>query len=499
MNIRTLYINAAAATAQVFVSAVLMLLLYRYLLHQLGPEKLGVWSLVLASGAVARLADFGLGGSVIRFVASDLGAGNRARAAQTVGMSAIAIGLVIGLVCALLLPGLETGLKHLVLDKALQSDAIGLVPWALVSLWLGAIAQVFLGTLDACQKGATRVLINLVSTAGQLLASYLIVPSYGLLGLGIVQVIQTLFTLVLAVCFVAYSFRIPIRIWLKPDKERFIESLKFGGAIQIGAVAQLFFDPTVKILLSYFGGLSSTGYYEAASRAVLQFRSIIVSAYQMLVPHLAHKIGGGEFNKSQVTNAFGLAHSLLIAISVPYFAILTAILPMFLTVWIGRVEPSFIIFGILCMIGWSLNALNTSAYMIFVATGRLRWTMTSHLVIGVLCFVLGAIFGWLYGGFGVVFGAMLALALGSAVVFFSFQLENRIPFRTAFSNEHIRLIFFCVMGDVVLLYVQAKSGFDFPPAITILMALAAFILACVVLAFRDGAVKGLFIRMSRAN
>ena len=495
MIARSLYANAGAAVGQVVVSAVLMFLLYRYLLHQLGPEKLGVWSLVLASGTLTRLADFGLGGSVIKFVASDLGAKNPARAAQTVAMSAAAIGLFMGFICIVTYPLFYFGLKKIITDVNLQPVALALLPWALLSLWVAAIAQVFLGTLDACQKGALRVAINIASSCVQLLACYFIVPRFGLGGLGFVQIAQSLLTMLLALWFVIRIFKLPVSAWFKPDRQRFMESLQYGGSIQIGAIAQLLFDPTVKVLLSHFGGLSSTGYYEAANRAVLQARSLIVSAYQMLVPYLAHRMGEGDFNRDQIANSYSRAHGLILAIIVPYFSILFVVLPSFLTLWIGRVEPVFIVFGLICVVGWALNTFNVSSYMIYVAMGRLRWTMASQLVIGSLCFVLGIIGGHFFGGMGVVGGAMLALVVGSAIVQIRFHVETNIPFGEVLPGRYMGAVVFCLLGAGVLTYFQAQSGYRLLQSAPIVIAMSFYIMVCVVMPMRDSSIQELIKRV----
>ena len=65
MSLRRLSRNAFAAMAQVVVSAAVLFVFYRFLIRQLGPEEIGVWSLVVASTAVARLGEFGLGGGGI--------------------------------------------------------------------------------------------------------------------------------------------------------------------------------------------------------------------------------------------------------------------------------------------------------------------------------------------------------------------------------------------------------------------------------------------------
>jgi hypothetical protein len=47
-------------------------------------------------------------------------------------------------------------------------------------------------------------------------------------------------------------------------------------------------DPVIKALLVKFGGLSPVAYYEMAQRMVMQFRSLLVSAAQVMVPMVAN-------------------------------------------------------------------------------------------------------------------------------------------------------------------------------------------------------------------
>lgn len=484
MSLRRLSWNAVAAMVQVVASSVLLFALYRFLLHQLGPAQLGVWSLVVASTAVARLGELGIGGSVTRFVALDLGAGDSARAVATVGMSAVAIGGLIGICCLVLQPILHAGLAHLITEPELLAAARRLLPWALAALWLGTVAQVFLSALDACQRGDLRVAVSVVATASQLGAAYLLVPKHGLDGLGPVQLVQALVTVVLAVGTLATILRHPIGRWLKPERIRFREILHYGGSLQVSALVQMLFDPVVKILLTRLGGLSLTGYYEAASRAVVQFRALVVAAYQMLVPYLAHRLGGGELRPSQVVSAYRSAHAILIVVVIPYFAIVAAALPLILSLWLGQTDGSVVTLGLVCLAGWAINTLTISAYMLFTATGRLRWTILSHFLIGALNIVLGGLGGWLFGGMGVVAGAMIALAIGSAIVPLAFQVEYAVPVREFIPPGSALLIATSLAGAALLLVMQLRSGT--PPAVSMphIAAIAAFTALCAILVWR---------------
>jgi O-antigen/teichoic acid export membrane protein len=444
-----------------------------------------VWSLVLASGSLARLGDFGLGGGVTRFVAADLGANRGERAAKTVGMSAIAIGILVGLCCLVAQPGLRAGLGKLISDPALLASARSLVPWALSALWLGAVAQVFLGALDGCQRGAARAAINVISSTMQLVAAYVIVPAWGLDGLGLVQLVQAGSAAILGVACLGAALRYPIGKWLTPDRPRFLEIIRFGGGIQLNALAQILFDPTVKVLLASLGDLSLTGYYEAANRAAMQFRSIIVSAYQMLVPYVAYRVGAGGLSRDRVAFVYRSGHALMMVIAIPYFSVVACGLPFILSAWIGRADPKFVTIGLICLAGWAANTLLASAYLLYVALGRLRWTIGSHLAIGTLNLLFGFVGGWRFGGIGVVGGAMIALAMGSAVAPLAFHREYRIPAGDLFPRDSVPLIATSLLGAAVLLAAQLRwAGFSHvsPGG---LGALATYACLCVVLIWRN--------------
>lgn len=426
MSIRRLSRNAGAATLQVIASAILMFVLYRLLIRELGAERMGIWSLLLAGTAFARLAECGLGGAVSKFAAADWGDGEGARAASTIGMSLMMMAAGVGVACVVLFPLLWQGLAFFVEDDLLES-ARSLVPWVVSALWFGVLAQVFLSGLDACQRTDLKVVIIVCGGAGQVIAAYVIVPAHGLEGLGAIQLAQSIFSMVLSAFFLTRLIRQPLANWLRWDSKRFSTLFSYGSRLQVAAVGQVLFDPTVKAMLTLSGGLAFTGYYEMANRAVTQCRAVVVSAYQTLVPWVAHRAGAKGLSDEEVVGTYNSAQSILFVSVVPYFAVLTATMPLLLTIWIGRFEETLVTIGIICCVGWTVNSLFVPAYVLSLATGRANWTMWTQLAIGFLSVIFGGVGGIVYGGLGVVVGAMLALALGSSLVAAMFSLHHKVP------------------------------------------------------------------------
>lgn len=498
MSLRRLSRNAFAAMAQVVVSAAVLFVFYRFLIRQLGPEEIGVWSLVVASTAVARLGEFGLGGGVTRFVAGDLGAGDGERAPGTIGMCVVAIGAIVGVGCLALQPMLHAGLGQMIADARLLEAARGLLPWTLAALWFGSVSQVFLSALDGCQRSELKATIIVAAAIGQLGAAYMIVPTQGLKGLGPVQLVQAGLTTVFAIGFLVATLRYPIGTWFAWDRARFVEVVRYGGGVQLGALGQLLFEPTVKAMLSVFGGLGLTGYYEMANRAVTQFRAIIVAAYQMLVPYLSHRAGNRELDPTQIAGVYSMAQTLLFMLAIPYFAFLAAMLPLILTLWLGRFDANFVRIGLLCVAGWALNTLNTPAYMFYLAIGRLRWTIWTQIMIGILNVTLAGTGGWLFGGFGVVVGAMIALAIGSMVVTLAFHTEFDVSWREFVPPASAPLVAMSIIGATVLIAVQLHAGVPMHPSAEIVVAFAALALGSAVLVWRHPAIVEITRRLRAA-
>ena len=107
ISLRRLVGNATVSVIQTIVSFVVLFVLYRYLIHQLGSEQLGLWSLVLASTSIARLSEMGLTGSVVNFVARYHALKDNEQAAEIVQTAAISIACVMGVLCLAVYPLLD--------------------------------------------------------------------------------------------------------------------------------------------------------------------------------------------------------------------------------------------------------------------------------------------------------------------------------------------------------------------------------------------------------
>lgn len=418
--------NSLYSVMQVAASAACLVVTYWLMMRWLSMAEIGLWSLIVGTSMVARLSELGLGGGVLRFVAGDLEAGDRRGAARTIGMAALAVLLLVSALAFALQPILQSYLSRLV-PTALQGAVDALLPAALVGIVLGAVGNVFTSALDGAQRMGLRAAIQIGGSAAQLLLTTVLLPRFGLSGLGWVQVGQAVVVLIGGAAAVRLAIDQPVNSYMGFDRVRLRALVAYGGGLQISALAQLLFEPLVKVLLTTFSGLTLTGYFDVSNRIVLQFRSLIVAAYGAIVPHVAAHSGNQAVDPEQVRRIYRESFTILLFALFPYFSVVAAALPLALTVWKGAFDPVFVLVALLLVGTWTVNLVSLPAYLIFVGLGRLQWTIVSHVLIAVVTAVLGALGGYWFGGTAILFAATAAIAAGSALVLGAFVREFALP------------------------------------------------------------------------
>lgn len=404
--------NVVATVTQVLISGVVFFILYRYLYDRIGVEQIGVWSLVLAATSVSRIGDLGLSAGVVRFVAQALGRGDTQRAADVVQTVALTLGVLMAVLLAAGYP-----LVVLVLGYFLPAHgvaiALSILPYALVSLWAMVIVSVFGGGLDGCLRMDLRSLLMGFSHLAYLGLTMLLVPTYGLEGVAMAQLIQSVGLMLLLWWMLRRQMKELPLIPLHWKFAVFKEMIGYGVNFQIITIMNMLFDPLVKALMSKFGGLEALGYYEMANKLILQGRALIVEASRVMVPAIATL---QEHDASKAKQLFVSSYQLTFYVAVLFYGALGVLLPTISILWLGHYQASFVQFALLLNLAWFANTLINPAYFANLGAGALRSNMIAHTIIGLFTAVIGGGLGARYGGHGVVVGTVISLIMGSMFV-----------------------------------------------------------------------------------
>jgi O-antigen/teichoic acid export membrane protein len=442
MHKRQILINAIMSVVQIVVISVSLFIVYKFLLATIGIEQFGIWSLVLATTSVTNIANFGLSGSVTKFVAKYAARNEYKNVYRVIQTTLISVALFMGIALLIGYPVIKWVLGLVIPSESFHL-ALSILPYALFALWITVITAIFQSGLDGLQRIDLRSSILMGGAVFHLILCFLLVPAYGLLGLAYAKVIQNI--LVSFSSWIIFKKHIPLlpNIPRKWDINIFKEIFKYGMNFQIISIMQMLYDPLTKLLLSRFGGLSMVGFYEMASRLVLQIRSIIVSANQVLVPSVAEL---NEKIPKKIKHIYLISYRLLFYLSLPIFSLIIISLPLISEVWIGHYERSFVIFGILLTVGWLFNLFSVPSYFVYLGTGELSWNVISHISIAILNTGIGFLLGYFYDGTGVVVAWVISLILGSSMINISYHIKNKIPLYELLPKESIKILIFCSTG-----------------------------------------------------
>ena len=280
-----------------------------------------------------------------------------------------------------------------------------------------------------------------------------LVPKYGLLGVVFARIFQYLIVLIISWLFMRrYIPALPV-VPIKWDSKIFKEILPYSLSFQAISFMNLFFDPITKILLTKFGDISSVGYYEMAQKMVQLFRSIIVSANQVMVPAFA---GLKENYPEKITLIYLKSYRLIFFLSLPLFSSIILCTPIISKLWIGNYEKDFVLFGTILAIGWLFSTLSVPAYFANMGAGDLRWNLLGQSAIGVINILLGIIMGMQFGGIGVVAAWSISLIFGSSIIHLIYHFNHKISLIQIIPKRYRYLAFICLSCLISVILLPTK-------------------------------------------
>jgi O-antigen/teichoic acid export membrane protein len=429
-----LFKNAVLSICQVIFTGLSYFIVFKIILNNLDKDALGVFTLVFSFSSVANIANLGISNSLVKFIAEAYFQKDYKRI-----NSLFQVGLIIVCVFMTAVESILWLTGDYLLSKVIslsQMDmAVSILPFSLLCLLLNTISGIFLSVLDAMLLTYIKNLIFIGSNIFFLSLCYILINSYGLIGVCYSMLSQSIFVLILSIFglykyFPAFS---PFKIhWDKFIlKEIFNYSLKF----QIISLLALLTDPITKFMLSYYGSVSNVGFYEMANRLVLQVRQLIVTANQTIIPIIAQR----SSDTDEVVKMHQKIFYLISIVTFPLMCFMIIQSSLICYLWIGNVEMFFLHCFWSLILGYTINILSGPAYFSNLGTGTLNPILKSHLLLSLGNVILGFSLGSLFGGYGVLAGWTMALCLSSCLTLFLFRKQYNKKIKDTYNNSFIAL------------------------------------------------------------
>jgi len=452
MKSRRIALNALTTVGQTFGTALTLFFLYRFLIRAVGLERLGIWSLVLATTSVVWLANQGFSNSLVTFVAKYAARERPDDVSLLIQTAVLSIALALGAISIGLYPAARSILR-LVLPQKSFPEACAILPLALVSLWLTVLEGLLQAGLAGHALIAECNYLEMSGSLSYLFLAFAFVPRHGLLGLACAQTAQA--AAILAITWFLLRRRVPslpIVPW-QWSRARFRELAAYGLHFQVITASQALREPVTKALITKFGGLAFTGFYDLAARAVITLRELIVQANQVLIPMIASL---QERDPESIPGVYRESYRLIFFLAIPAFASLAVASPLISRIWIGRYELAFVEFVAILSAGWLVNVLANPAYVVALGTGALRWvsigcisTVALNATLGFLAGHFATAFG--IGGVAVACASAFSLAVGYVIVLAAHHIERGVSFSQLLPEESRTILAASLIAAVILL------------------------------------------------
>lgn len=457
MNIR-IFINANMAIVQTLTVGGVTFYLYRFLINVIGIERVGLWSLILATTSIAGIGNLGISNSTVKFVAKYNARGEQEIVAKIIQTASISMAIIFGLILIAVYFFAGIFLNYLFSENNITEAQI-LLPYTLFSLWLTAVGGVYLSCIDGFQLTYIRSVLLIITSILYLIMCFLLVPKYQLIGLAYAQILQAVFILFASWIILCSKLSPLPLIPYQWERKLFREVIGYGVYFQINSVLSMLFDPITSIFLSKFGNLSIVGFYTMASRMVTIFGGLISSANSVLVPTIAHVY---EIKPGDIKNIYRNSYDVLFPFALVIYSGIVAFSPYISNIWIGHYEYTFVFSAIALSFAWFVNTLNIPAYSIYLGIGNLNWITINHVTVGILNVGLGLLMGHYYGGQGVVIARALALSVGSLPVLGSYHYKYDISFGNTLPKNSISIFLASISGAFVslILYYQLHGALN---------------------------------------
>lgn len=400
--------NAIWALAEIILSALVTFFLYRLVVRNLGPGSLGVWSIVIASTSLARVADPGVSAGLGRFISAAWAQEDRKETKEYFLVALATTSVFYVALCGLLYWPLLWALPFAVTGDNLDT-ARALAPFALLSFLLSNINGLVQGAVGGVQRSDVKSRIAIATSLLQLGASMALIPTQGLLALALGQILQFMVAIVAGYLWFTRHIGCPVVPSMRFDRMKFARLWSFGVKLQLASLLSFLYDPLGKFVISHLAGVETLGVFEMAQKFIVMTRQLVVGPTSVLMPAFSHLNSSAP---QEVSPLYQRALTASVALGGPLLGLAALFSPLVSLLWLNHVDMRFVAFVWIMALGWFVSLLQAPSYLHAVAVGRLKWNVVGAIVTLALTPLLAFSVGRMIGPVGIVASVVGALTIG---------------------------------------------------------------------------------------
>lgn len=413
-NVVANLLNAVAGIAAAALAVPLIL-------HYVGLDGFGVWTLAQTALMYVSTAETGFGPAVQRYVSVARGANDRAMASRVIWSASffyVVFGALIAAVVALTAP---TIVDLFDVPDDLHDDAVAMFRLIGLTMLPALVAAGLANVLQGAERFAEAAVATLVTQIVFLGGSaFALASGRGLRGVGEAALAQ-------------FVIGVVLRVWMLRDvigghpalvtaKER-KELIAFSLRMQVNVLSQLINSQTDKIVVGLIATTAVVGEVGIGSQVAEATRFLAGAALGPIIARLAIAHGAGD--SERLVRLYHQLDGLWLRLGSGLVVVALAVMAPLITAWLGDEAGDAALYGVVLTFAYGINLLTGTGVAYLRAIGKPGLEARYGAIIIVANVTLTILFGVLFGPVGVVCATAVAYAAGTAW-FFS-QLRHQVP------------------------------------------------------------------------
>lgn len=459
MNNKSVVINVFSNWSNFLVTVCIAFLISPIIVHSLGIEIYGVWTLIVSVTSYFTVLDFGVNTAIVRYI-SGKSARKDYSGARSVYSTSLAIFFFIGV--AILIFSLIFGYFFQDIFRLHHINRFYIYTvFLLISIDLasGLVFSVFLGSLVGLQEfrfiNGTSIIFNILKS---IIIVLLMVRGYGLLTLALIQILSSFGVSSCRYVFIRkkYSFLKFERSSIDRKTVKLIYDYSIYSFVIAISFKLLYY--TDSIVIGSMIGLSAVTYFAIPSTLVDYLGKFLWAMIAVLVPIISANEQTGEGVRNQELYVTGTKYTLMVGM--PVIIVLYFFGEDFIRLWMGAKigEHSRWVLRIL-LIGYTFSFSQLIAHGILKGISKHR-VLAYILSVDALSNLLLSLFlAKKWGIEGVAFGTMLPMLISSVIIIiYSCRVLN-MKFWHYIYNGYIGAALGAVAAVLLIMYIgeSAKS------------------------------------------
>ena len=306
------------------------------IVHKLGNENYGIWTLIISITGYFTVLDFGVNTAIVRYISKYAAQENEKKAREIYSTSCVFFFLISSLIIIFTVFFAYYFVDIFSITSLPRKYIYAVFLIIGVDLAFGLFSSVVLGALMAMQKFVEINIFSILTTLiKNILIVYFLLNEYSILSLAIIHTGSNLLKYILQYIYLKYKFKFLYFEPKKCTKEIFKKIYTYSIYSFLIAVSVKFMFYTDSIVIGFLISVSEVTFYAIPSTIVDYLQKIVWAVIAVLVPIISSNDAIGKNRKNAKLYLKGTKYILFLCL--PIIIVLYTAGSDFIRLWMGPV------------------------------------------------------------------------------------------------------------------------------------------------------------------